>query len=236
MTFPAFVYFVTNTLFILQQTDERCNKGSENPKDYFGENAADSRAFSTLFSYNGMRREKGMDAETVSLLMLAVLGGAGGVLAALGIVLLALEKRKRRACIAKTQGRVVRYYFLNDAPSPVVEYEADGKIYRAKRRFRAVVKTQRIMLPSDFGPHSSGLFIDENDVVHIRTGAILNLRELAEKQYPLGSSLEVLYDPKRPKRAYVEKIPLKLPLTVPILIGAGVGLVGLGAVIRILIG
>ncbi len=83
------------------------------------------------------------EAETVSMLMLAVLGGTGGVLAALGIVLLALEKRKRRVCIAETQGRAARYSFLNDTPSPVVEYEADGRFCRAQRRFRAVVKTQR---------------------------------------------------------------------------------------------
>lgn len=62
------------------------------------------------------------------------------------------------------------------------------------------------------------------------------MREFAEKRCPLGSFLDLLYDPKRPKRAYVEKLPLKLPLTAFLFIGVGVGFAALGAVIRIFAG
>lgn len=169
-----------------------------------------------------------MNTEAVSALMLAVLLGAGILLAAAGLLCIMLEKQKRRACTAKTQGNVVRYSFLNGAPCPVVEYSVNGKTYRKKRRFRAIVTKQRVMAPSDFDPKNSTLFIDENDVVHIKRGAILDLRGFAEEMYPIGSFLDVLYDPKKPQRGYVERIPRKLPITGPVLIASGAFVAVLG--------
>lgn len=86
--------------------------------------------------------------------------------------------------------------------NPIVEYVVDGNRYTAKKKFRGIL-TKRI---SGLSVHvASGVYEDEKGWLHIKTGAIANLRELAEQLWPIGSKMTVYYNPDHPKRCYVDR-------------------------------
>ena len=68
--------------------------------------------------------------------------------------------------------------------NPIVEYVVDGNRYIAKKKFRGIL-TKRI---SGLSVHvASGVYEDEKGWLHIKTGAIANLRELAEQLWLLAA-------------------------------------------------
>lgn len=169
--------------------------------------------------------DKGVNAGLVVFLTLAA-PGLAFMLA--GILILTLENRKKSRCTAMTTGTVVRYSFVNGTPSPVASYTVGGVSYEKKRRFRGVVEVRTGISPKDLTGENQSCYISENDVVHIRGGAALNLRAMAERLYPLGSSIPVWYDPEKPQRAYVEKIPSKGSIVGWVFVWTGLGLAALG--------
>ena len=98
-----------------------------------------------------------------------------------------------------------------------------------------MITVHRQIFPADFDPRNNSLTIDENDVVHIRRGAFFSYREFAEARYPIGSTLTVFYNPKKPKQAYVEKIPAKPSLIGIIYAWVGAGLAALGLLLGLII-
>ncbi len=157
----------------------------------------------------------------LQFVMLATFGSMGALFLLLAIILYIKDKQKRNRCTQMTRGRVTHYSFLNDFPAPVLEYFVNGERYTKKKRFRGIIT---VSVPGflPFGNKKPRVYIDEKDVVHIRRGAYLNLKEEAERLYPLGQELPVFYNPEKPKQAYVEKIPLKRPVEILVffLIGA----------------
>ncbi len=169
------------------------------------------------------------------ILAFLTVGGTGLLLALAGCILFCREKRKKLNCTAETVGKVARYSFVNEFPAPVVEFMAEGKLYAKKKRYRGVITVARTGLLAA-GERKSGVYIDSGDIVHIRRGAYINLRAEAERLYPLGAPLPVWYNPKKPKQAYVERIPEKSPVEVVVFLWTGVGLLLLGILLGFLIG
>lgn len=169
--------------------------------------------------------DKGVNVGLVVFLTLAA-PGLAFMLA--GILILTLENRKKSRCTAMTTGTVVRYSFVNGTPSPVASYTVGGVSYEKKRRFRGVVEVRTGISPKDLTGENQSCYISENDVIHIRGGAALNLRAMAERLYPLGSSIPVWYDPEKPQRAYVEKLPVKGSIVGWVFVWTGLGLAALG--------
>ena len=103
------------------------------------------------------------------------------------------EKDRRHCCVIPVSGWR--------------KYESDrgiccGNRYTAKKKFRGIL-TKRI---SGLSVHvASGVYEDEKGWLHIKTGAIANLRELAEQLWPIGSKMTVYYNPDHPKRCYVDR-------------------------------
>ena len=91
-----------------------------------------------------------------------------------------------------------------------------------------MVEVRTGISPKDLTGENQSCYISENDVVHIRGGAALNLRAMAERLYPLGSSIPVWYDPEKPQRAYVEKLPVKGSIVGWVFVWTGLGLAALG--------
>ena len=157
-----------------------------------------------------------------ALLMLGILGGLGVLMAGTGIVIFVIEQKKKRSCIGQVIGMVSDYSFRNGALYPIVEYVVNGVTYRKKKSYRAIITVQ------GFASHGKRSFVDEHDVLHIRRGSVLNLRELAKELYPQGACLPVWYDPQNPRRAYVERIPEKLSVCGLVFVWTGAGLIALG--------
>ena len=72
-------------------------------------------------------------------------------------------------------------------------------------------------------------------MLHIRGGAVLNLGAMAESLYPMGSSIPVWYDPEKPRRAYVERIPVKGSLVGWLFIWVGLGFAVLGTFLSLVL-
>lgn len=63
-----------------------------------------------------------------------------------------------------------------------------------------------ISLSKETNPED-GFFISKNDFFILRkSGQSFSYRIYAEKIWPLGSTLKVVYNPENPKQAYVEKV------------------------------
>lgn len=176
-----------------------------------------------------------MSNVNVSLLIFLAIGGTGLFFIIAGFLILLFEKSKKKNCTAIAEGIVVKYSFSNNTPAPIVEYEVEGIKYRKKRYFRGVVRKTKQLSFKDLDQQNNSVYIDEKDVIHINSGVIMNLRKAAERMYPMGSALTVFYNPKKPKQAYVEKIPSKSSLLGIIYVWAGLGNIVLSIIISMLV-
>lgn len=130
--------------------------------------------------------------------------------------------RKIKACTAHTMGLVTGWSHItsNDIQLPKVEYTVDGEPFSiAGPRFAGATMSS---LPLGKGS-ATNLTVDGPlpDVVHMTRGAEATFRVMAER-YPAGKEVDVYYDPKNPKRAYVErcaKTPKALSLFMPLILG-----------------
>lgn len=128
----------------------------------------------------------------------------------LGLILLKIEKDKRKSAVALVKGKVVDYYFKEDIIAPVVMYEVMGKRYLQKRKFRAIVSIKNFLTIKDLEIESH-VCLDDDDILHVHGGAVNNYKPYLSRMYPMGSKVNVYYDPNKPKNSYVERIPEAIP-------------------------
>ena len=139
----------------------------------------------------------------LNLLGLLIMVGIGGILLIVGIMISVHAINKTKRCCKKTQGTIIKHSYLNTAFTPIVEYNIDGKSYKTKRKFEAVIKTKTFWrLYSD-----EDAYVSDRNFLHIKAGAITNLSGMAQRLYPLNSILTVYYNPQKPKEAFVEIPP-----------------------------
>ncbi|MBQ6796751.1 MAG: DUF3592 domain-containing protein [Clostridia bacterium] len=119
---------------------------------------------------------------------------------------------KKDRCTEKTTGKVVSYSLAeyNGFHLPVVQYEAGGKKYKVVGpNFKAAV-TKTVTMPlEEFEAQQKANVPDiENlpDVMHVtrvRNGFITVTRSPIYGLFPEGKEVDVYYNPKKPKEAYV---------------------------------
>ena len=112
-----------------------------------------------------------------------------------------------------------------------MEYFVNGSVYRCVRRFRAVVT---VSVPG-IRPGDDEMYVSSNDVVHIRRGKVFYAGQAARRQYPKGASMDVWYNPQKPRQAYAEKIPEKLSAMGLVFFWTGIGMFLLGIGLAVLI-
>ncbi len=132
-----------------------------------------------------------------------------------GLILIALpflfrKKALMKKCSATTTGQVVDYKFKRgerDYITPIVEFYIDDYPYQAYRHYKGVGSVKvNSSLSKETNPED-GFFISKNDFFILRkSGQSFSYRIYAEKVWPLGSTLKVVYNPEKPKQAYVEKV------------------------------
>lgn len=121
---------------------------------------------------------------------------------------------KGKKCSMRTNGTVIRYSAMqyNGFSLPVVQYNADGKDYTVVGpHFKAgVTKTASMPWNPVVAEQESNIREDEPlpDVLKVtrKSNSFVNVTysPLMER-YPVGASVDVYYDPNKPKRAYVER-------------------------------
>ena len=169
-------------------------------------------------------------------LTLMIFGPMGILFFLIGLFLRVSCQRKQQNCTQMTTGEVVGYRYPNGAPAPVVEYQVEGQTYRAVRHYRGVITlTTRNPLREWQGEGSTQFYVDEKEIAHIRQrGGFANLQAVGEQVYPMGSTLDIYYNPEKPKEAFVERIPQKGSLTGLVFLWTGVGLAALGVLLYLL--
>jgi hypothetical protein len=112
--------------------------------------------------------------------------------------------------------------------APVVEYEAGGTKYTCKKRFAGIKKVHSTRLDE---PEA---WEDEKGYLHVRTGIIANMRQLAQTLWPVGAEMEVYYDPDDPGTSCVG-VPVSNEFLCRVFLIAGAGIVALGILLYFLI-
>ena len=170
-----------------------------------------------------------MAQQQIALLELALVGGLGAILFIAGILIKVLTERKNSRCTSKTVGRVIRHSFMGDGRiAPVVEYEAGGARYTCRKRFNGIIKVHSTRLDEP------DAWEDEKGYLHVRTGILSNMRQLAQTLWPVGSEMEVYYDPDDPGKSYVGA-PVDNAVLGRVFLITGAGRVALGILLCFLI-
>lgn len=170
-----------------------------------------------------------MAQQQIALLELALVGGLGAILFIAGILIRVFTDRKNSRCTSKTIGRVIRHSFMGDGRmTPVVEYEVGGAKYTCKKRFAGTKKVHSTRLDE---PEA---WEDEKGYLHVRTGIMSNMRQLAQALWPVEAEMEVHYDPDEPGNSYVG-VPVNNAVLCRVFLFAGAGVVVLGILLYFLI-
>ena len=145
---------------------------------------------------------------TPNLIACLAIGGAGILTTLLSIPFFRHTGMLRRKCSARTTGTVVRYRLqrrgsgCGTSIAPVVEFQAAGETYTAYRHYKGIAVSKKTVPISN---------------------------STAGELWQLGSTLPVVYDPKNPKRAYVEHVVSTAGVAGIVLLCVGVGLLVLAA-------
>ncbi|MBQ8148184.1 MAG: DUF3592 domain-containing protein [Lachnospiraceae bacterium] len=155
-----------------------------------------------------------------------VLSSVGIMSIFLSMLFFMRERRIIKKCSAIAIGQVIDYRFRRgDNPfiAPIVEFDVDGKTYRAYRHYRGIGK-RKIVATKETNVND-GFYISDSDwFFYEQKGRVFSFRAQAERDWPLGSTLKVLYNPNKPKQAFVEKIVLKSKVVGIVLLSVGAGL------------
>lgn len=172
--------------------------------------------------------------------------GAGLIVCLIAIPFLLREKKLISNCSARTAGRVVKYRSGGDTRaswiSPLVEFYVDGKAYRAYRHYKGVVKpvTSKPMIDPETGKLLP-FYVDEKEWFHKQIYNTRTLqkegieRKTVEEIWPIGSEMTVVYNPNKPKQAFVEKVVTISNIAGISLLSCGGGLIALGVLFGCLI-
>ena len=138
-----------------------------------------------------------MPQQTIALLTLAVVGGSGIILILAALILRKRTRNKMENCTAVTDGKVIRYVFPGkERMTPVLAFEIQGETCPCRKQFRGY-KIMRTPVPQ-----KAEAWEDEKGYIHIKRGPLADLNGLAQQLWPLGSQMQVHYDPQNPKSNY----------------------------------
>lgn len=141
-----------------------------------------------------------MTRDYVLLAVLALMAVLTVSFLTLGIWLYLKERRIKKNSINHILGEVVNYSY-NQSRAPVVEYEVNGKNYKTALRYSVVITTS-----STFKPIKSKVKGDILDTkLRIRNNSAASINMTMQEAFPLGSYMNVYYNPDKPKESFVER-------------------------------
>ncbi len=159
--------------------------------------------------------------------------GAGLLVALISVPFLAHASNVKNKCTETTTGTVVDYKYKRNqnamSVAPVVEFFVNGIAYKAYRHYKGVVASQRSLVKADEkSGNNNKMYISENDYFHIRiVGNHCDYDKLAQELWPLGSEMQVIYNPEKPEQSFAEKVVLASSTAGKVLAIVGGGLIAL---------
>lgn len=172
----------------------------------------------------------------IHYLPLLILGTSGIIFVIVGILVASANNKRRKSCTEVTTGKVIKYcYPGNQSVGPVAEYYVEGKKYKASKKYRYFSSITKRKSVKDFNPSNASIYVDDNDVFHISSGGVINYKKLAAETWPIGSEIKVFYNPEKPKKAYLERIPKKGSIIPLVFIPVGLFFVALGVLLTIVL-
>lgn len=136
-------------------------------------------------------------------IQLLVDGGIGLILIISGILMNMISKKHNKQCTKSVEGKVISYSFPGESHMyPIVGYTIDGITYKIKKKYKGIKSIKASGIPI---PVKSNAYEDEKGYLHIKSGAISNVRQMAEKLWPINSKMIVYYNPYNPKICYVDR-------------------------------
>lgn len=170
-----------------------------------------------------------MENENIALLMLGILGGIGLMLLIIGVIIKSSKEHMLDRCTRKTTGEVVGFTMTGQGVAlPVVQYEVDGSNYKGKLIYRwAVVKRGTLIKKTE---------VTSNDIfgqtISMKMNNMFSTADGMASVLPKGSTLDVYYNPIKPKENYIQRRPKSL---VPdIFIWIGIAFIVLGSLFYVL--
>lgn len=112
-------------------------------------------------------------------IQLLIDGGIGLILIISGILMNMISNKHNKQCTKSVEGKVISYSFPGESHMyPIVEYAVDGVTYKTKKKYKGIKSIKASGIPL---PVKSNAFEDEKGYLHIKSGAIINVRQMAEK-------------------------------------------------------
>ena len=136
----------------------------------------------------------------VNILFFMIFIILGAVMIILSILFKISSYKRFKKCINTVKGKVIKYTLWNNngVHFPIVEYVVNGISYAQRLKYGWIITKA-----SSFNKIESKINSDANDTnlvisknSHISTNAL-------EKTFPIGTELDVYYDPNNPKLSYV---------------------------------
>lgn len=115
------------------------------------------------------------------------------------------EKNRENRCTSRTKGKVIKYYYNSGVNLPVVEYIVDNIRYKGKFKYSLILT---ISSPFKKGTKIESNIFDPN--LKISRNSIISFDTLLREHFPIGTELDVYYDPYNPKLNYVVRFTKNL--------------------------
>ena len=148
-------------------------------------------------------------------LLVSMLIGVGSLVCWLATYFFVIRNmNKPNRCVSRTNGKVIRYSSINYSGIhiPLVSYQVDGKEYRiAGPKFKgSMVKTSSTPFEDTETEMETNLTTREELpdflIVRARQNSFLSMTySPLLALYPIGSDVDVYYNPKKPKDAFVQR-------------------------------
>ncbi|CDE33589.1 MAG: DUF3592 domain-containing protein [Ruminococcus sp.] len=177
---------------------------------------------------------------TTELISCIAVGGAGILMMLFSLFFFLREKRIQKACTQQTVGTVIQYRYgggtNGKSIAPVVTYEVGNRTYKAYRHYKGVASARKqTPNPNTCLGQKDCCWVSDREIFHIHTtGVYHHYAALARETWPLGSQLPVVYNPKNPKQAFVEKVVVCSKLVGIVLLCCGGGLVLIAGIAYVL--
>ncbi|MGX7395453.1 DUF3592 domain-containing protein [Carnobacterium mobile] len=141
-----------------------------------------------------------MRTEDALLVIVGLLAAVTVLFLTLGMWLYLKNQRIKNNSVDHVLGKVVGYS-ANQSRAPIVEYEVNGRKYKSTLRYSAVITTS-----STFNPVKSEI---KGDLLatklRIRNNSVMSVNTIMQESFPIGSRMNVYYNPDKPKESFVER-------------------------------
>lgn len=167
---------------------------------------------------------------STSLIILLSIGAPAIILLLIGIIIALCNSKKKAHCTCQTVGKVYGYRYAGGngdcSVAPRAEFYVGGQKYKAYRHYKGVVASTKITPdPDSLLGNQDSFWISEKDWFHInKKGLCTNYKKMAQEVWPVGSNVTILYNPDKPRQAYVDKIVVNTVVPI-VFIGCGLLLI-----------